>query len=224
MFHLLKNVYKQDGFVEYCALFFQVVILVMAVCFDVIDKQAERAVNSYDNCNANIYYTFDSEQIPSRRIFLKYIIAETASYSSTALSTTGSTTLVGKDQAGIFLSILATIFTIHIALWALISGTLDKEYMGIYYAEYIFNMKPRIYTQKRIMLSSFGFLGVAYACYIFTYYSVVSALLLCEIISIAMSTKFIYGIFKNQEAIKDEIYSYSLEKHFEYDEEQDVER
>ena len=40
------------------------------------------------------------------------------------------TNLIGKDQAGIFISILATIFTIHIALWALISGTLDKEYMG----------------------------------------------------------------------------------------------
>ena len=129
------------------------------------------------------------------------------------------TNLIGKDQAGIFISILATIFTIHIALWALISGTLDKEYMGIYYAEYIFNLKPHVYKQKMIMISSFIFLIASYFCYIFMRYNLVGVFLFCEIISIAMSTMFIYGIFKNQEAIKDGILMYSLEKHFEADSE-----
>ena len=62
--------------------------------------------------------------------------------------------IICKDAANIFLSIFATIFTIHTALWALMSGILDKNYMGIYYSDFFLNLAPYIYKQKRVIITS----------------------------------------------------------------------
>ena len=196
--------------IEYSALIIQLGAIVFGIYFDFGEgiHAFSNHCNNFAQCNHLNHYNHCNNWLNSMlNSLLKFILKSE------------ETALIGKDQAGIFISILATIFTIHIALWALISGTLDKEYMGIYYAEYIFNLKPHVYKQKMIMISSFIFLIASYFCYIFMRYNLVGVFLFCEIISIAMSTMFIYGIFKNQEAIKDGILMYSLEKHFEADSE-----
>ncbi len=124
---------------------------------------------------------------------------------------------ISKEAAGTFLSIHATIFAIPIALLALMSGILDKSYMGIYYADYFLNLKPIIYSQKRIIFASLEALFTCCLAYLLKLYNTVGALLMFEIILIAASTKIIYGIFEDQEQVKWEIMEYSLKKQFEAD-------
>ena len=122
---------------------------------------------------------------------------------------------INEKAAEIFLSIHATIFAIPIALLALVSGILDKSYMGIYYTDYFFNLKPIIYRQKRIIFASLGSLFMCCLIYLLKLYNTVGAFLVFEITLITASTKVIYRIFEDQEQIKLEITEYSLKKQFE---------
>ena len=91
---------------------------------------------------------------------------------------------IDVNMAGVLLSIFATIFTIHTALWALMSGILDKEYAGVYYSEYFFTLKPHRYTQKFIFYSSLSLFLLSCCCYLLGFHSILIASLVCETISI----------------------------------------
>lgn len=115
------------------------------------------------------------------------------------------------EHAGTFLSVNATIFMIYAALWALLSNLSDKEFAGIHYNEYSMNMKPCIYKQKRVFLSSLAMLFISCVCYPCGLYTLIEALLFCEIIFIAVSGIFVYDIFiKDKAVMNQEIRTYSL--------------
>ena len=119
--------------------------------------------------------------------------------------------LLCKEHAGTFLSVNATIFMIYAALWALLSNLSDKEFAGIHYNEYFLNMKPCIYKQKNVFLFSLLILFISCVCYPCGLYTIVEAMLFCEITCIAVSGIFIYNVFiRDKAVINEEIREFSL--------------
>ncbi len=121
------------------------------------------------------------------------------------------------STGNLFLSINATILTMHIAFLALFSGVLQEAYMKVSYADFFLNLKPRLYKQKASILMSLGFLFVSCICYFCGWYNLNASFLVSEMLFIAVSTHFMYGIFDDKEQIKQEISEYLFAKQFEED-------
>lgn len=111
------------------------------------------------------------------------------------LKTESAPARICSDQAGVFLSVYATIFMIHAALWALLSNISTFEYAGINFGDFCLNIEPRLYKQKRIALIALALLFFDCVCYPVGWYTVMEALLFSEFIFIAVSIVFVYNAF-----------------------------
>ena len=112
--------------------------------------------------------------------------------------------------AGIFLQVDTTILTLTIALVALISGLLADSHVGISYSDFFLNILPRIYKQIVIICLSLFYLGMGCIFFWLKWNYLVVAVLLCEILLVAISVASIYGIFNGKDVIRQEIEAYSL--------------
>lgn len=113
--------------------------------------------------------------------------------------------------AGIFLQIDATILTLSIALIAMISGFLSESHMGISLSDYYLNIRPRIFKQIVIIILSLIYFAVGCIFFWLELYYIVAAILFCQILLILMSTISLYGVFRGNEKVRQEIEDYSVE-------------
>lgn len=119
--------------------------------------------------------------------------------------------MISSDHAELFITVYATIFMSHTALWALMTGASEKEFAGIYYADYLMNLKPIFYKQRFVFFTALGMLLGSYLCYVRGWYNMIVAFLVCEIVFIAVSTVFIYDVLVgNKYAIKKEMRQFSV--------------
>lgn len=102
------------------------------------------------------------------------------------------------------LQIQATIQTLTIALLALTTSHMTKQYMGINYNDFLFNRKPVIFTQKRIIVVSLISLAVNLFIHMSGFYNLVTAIFLIACLLIIASVHQIYAVFSSSVATEEE--------------------
>jgi hypothetical protein len=106
------------------------------------------------------------------------------------------------------LQIQSTIVTLTIALVALISGNIGKSYMGVSICDFFLNIRPMIFKQKRIVISSLILLAISVLFHLWSLYNWVLLSFFTTIILIILSVCEVYDVFKGNEFIESEIKQY----------------
>lgn len=101
----------------------------------------------------------------------------------------------------VVIQIQATVQTLSIALLALISGKSDDSYMGINHNHFMFNIRPCIFTQKKIIYGLIFLLVSNIFFHMFKLYNVVIAVFIVVCILIYISVKEIYSAVMGQSRI-----------------------
>lgn len=105
---------------------------------------------------------------------------------------------IDKDFALVILQIQATVDTLTISIIALISGSVSDCNMGIVFTDYYLNIRPIIFKQKRIIISSLLLLVINIGFYIAECYCLVLWIFAGTIVLILMSINEIYLIFNGK--------------------------
>ncbi len=95
-----------------------------------------------------------------------------------------------NEVSSVLIQVQATIFTLTIALVALLGGRITDEFLGVKYNNFILNVKPCYLTQNRIIGLSLMLLVVNSFLHMFGYYNLVVSVFVVTII-IPESVKFI---------------------------------
>ena len=103
------------------------------------------------------------------------------------------------------IQVQATVFTLTIALIALLGGRITDEYLGIKYNNFIMNIKPYYLTQKRSINLLLVLLITNVFLHMFSCYNSVIAVFVVAVILVAYSASAIYEAFTGTEQIEDEV-------------------
>lgn len=122
------------------------------------------------------------------------------------LCTDSSEDLNGFSQT--ILQIQSSISTLSVALIALIVGNINDTYMGISYTNYYLNIKPKYFTQKRIMLFSLLLIVIGVLFHLDRCYYLVISSFLISLFPIIISILALYSAFDGVSKINKEIYKY----------------
>ena len=126
---------------------------------------------------------------------------------------------IDNDFGLVILQIQATVDTLTIAIIALISGSVSESNMGISFSDYYLNIRPLIFKQKRIIVSSMLLLVINIGLYAVGWYWMVLWLFAVTIVLILMSINEVYLIFNGkrlaEKETKDYI-NYVLAKKYDY--------
>ena len=109
----------------------------------------------------------------------------------------------------VIIQIQATIQTLSIALLALASGYAADSHMGIHYNRYLFQIKPRIFRQRTIVIMLIALLAVNLFFHMLGWYNIVTGIFAFACILVSMSAWEIYGIFVGNTQIREEIEAYT---------------
>lgn len=115
---------------------------------------------------------------------------------------------VDRNFILVILQIQATVDTLTIAIIALISGKVSDSSMGIAISDYYMNIRPIIFKQKRIIVSSLLLLAANISLYIVGWYYTVLGIFVVTIIFILMSVSEIYFLFRGKKYAENEIRNY----------------
>lgn len=115
---------------------------------------------------------------------------------------------VDRNFTLVILQIQATVDTLTIAIIALISGKVSDSSMGIAISDYYMNIRPIIFKQKRIIISSLLLLVANIGFYIMEWYYIVLCLFAVTIIFILMSVSEVYLLFSGKKSAENEIKDY----------------
>ena len=105
----------------------------------------------------------------------------------------------------VLIQVQATLFTLTIALVALLSGRITNEFLGVKYNNFILNIKPCYLTQKRIISLSLMLLVVNCFLHMFGYYNLVVAVFVVTVFLVEYSASLVYEAFVGTEQIDKEI-------------------
>lgn len=109
----------------------------------------------------------------------------------------------------VIIQIQATVQTLSIALLALASGYAADSHMGIHYNRYLFQIKPRIFRQRTIVITLIALLAVNLFFHMLGWYNIVTGIFVVACILVSMSAWEIYGIFVGNTQIREEIEAYT---------------
>lgn len=115
---------------------------------------------------------------------------------------------VDRNFILVILQIQATVDTLTIAIIALISGKVSDSCMGIGISDYYMNIRPVIFTQKRIILGSLLLLVVNVGLYIMGWYYIILCIFAVTMISLLMSVNGIYLLFSGKKSAESKIKDY----------------
>lgn len=127
-------------------------------------------------------------------------------HSNSVLGTIGSN--IGQDFALVVLQIQATVDTLTISIIALISGSVSDSNMGIVFSDYYLNIRPCIFKQKRIIVSSILLLVASIGFYIMKWYCLLLLIFVVTIILVLVSINEIYLVFNGKRLAEREIKDY----------------
>lgn len=117
-------------------------------------------------------------------------------------------TNINQDFAMVILQIQATVDTLTISIIALISGSVSDSNMGIVFSDYYLNIRPSIFKQKRIIVSSLILLAVNIGFYIANWYCMVLWVFAVTVVLILMSINEVYLIFNGKRLAESETKDY----------------
>lgn len=123
----------------------------------------------------------------------------------------GQAALVVHNYESIALAILqiqATVFTLSIALIALLAGFITDRYLGIRYNDFIFNIKPKYLKQKIVIAEELLLLLTGIVMQIIACYNMVFALFVVACLLIWFSVTEVYRVFAEASSLEDEIRAY----------------
>lgn len=103
------------------------------------------------------------------------------------------------------IQIQATVFTLTIALIALLGGRITDEFLGVKYNNFIMNIKPFFLTQKRIISLLLILLVMNVFFHMFSCYNTVIAIFVITVVLVAYSASAIYEAFVGTEQIDEEV-------------------
>jgi len=103
------------------------------------------------------------------------------------------------------IQVQATVFTLTIALIALLGGRITDEFLGVKYNNFIMNIKPYYLTQKRSINLQLFFLIANVFLHMIGCYNIIIAIFVVAVILVAQSASVIYEVFTGTEQIEDEI-------------------
>lgn len=106
------------------------------------------------------------------------------------------------------LQIQASTSAISIALVALISGAVSEEYHGISVSNYFLNIKPLIFKQNIIIISSIALIGINMLMHLIGAYNLVLAILWVSCVLIIISVIELYSAFRGRNNTASEIAMY----------------
>lgn len=106
------------------------------------------------------------------------------------------------------LQIQATVFTLSIALIALLAGFITDRYLGIRYNDFIFNIKPRYLKQKTVIATELLLLLTGLVMQMVACYNMVFALFVVACLLIWFSVTEVYRVFAEASSLEDEIRAY----------------
>lgn len=109
----------------------------------------------------------------------------------------------------VIIQIQATVQTLSIALLALASGYAADSHMGIHYNRYLFQIKPRIFRQRTVVITLIALLVVNVFFHMLGWYNIVTGIFAVACIFVAVSAWEIYGIFVGYTQIREEIEAYT---------------
>lgn len=115
---------------------------------------------------------------------------------------------IDSDFVLVILQIQATVDTLTIAIIALISGSVSDSNMGISFSDYYLNIRPLIFKQKRIIVSSMLLLVVNIGLYIVDWYCLILGIFAVTVVLILMSVNEIYLIFNGKRLAEKETKDY----------------
>lgn len=106
------------------------------------------------------------------------------------------------------IQVQATVFSLTIALIALLSGRITDEFLGVKYNDFILNRKPYFLTQIKIIGLLLTLLVVNLFLHMFGFYNIVIAIFVVTVFLVLYSARMIYGAFSGNEQIEKEIHAY----------------
>jgi len=115
---------------------------------------------------------------------------------------------IDRDFAMVILQIQATVDTLTISIIALISGSVSDSNMGIVFSDYYLNIRPLVFKQKRIIVSSLIFLTINIGFYIASWYCLVLWVFALTIVLIMMSINEVYLVFNGKRLAESETKDY----------------
>lgn len=117
-------------------------------------------------------------------------------------------TNIDQDFALVILQIQATVDTLTISIIALISGSVSDSNLGIVFSDYYLNIRPLVFKQKRIIVSSLILLAVNIGFYIANWYCLVLWVFAVTVVLILMSINEVYLIFNGKRLAASETKDY----------------
>ena len=119
---------------------------------------------------------------------------------------------INESTAGIIVQINATIMTLTIALVSLLGNVIHDQYLGIGYASFYLNFKPRIFKQKVVLgLSLIDLVASAASLWLCWHY-VIFSLFISEMILVWITGSNVFCVFNDSDKIKAEVRFYSLHR------------
>lgn len=115
------------------------------------------------------------------------------------------------------IQVQSTVFTLTIALIALLGGRIADEYLGVKYNNFIMNIKPYYLSQKRSIILLLLLLVTNVFLHMFSYYNIVVAIFVVSVVLVAYLASAIYEAFTGTEQIEEEVrtfveYSFTKEE------------
>ena len=105
----------------------------------------------------------------------------------------------------VVIQIQATVQTLSIALLALVSGKSDDSYLGMNYNYFLFNIRPYVFSQKKLVYELIALLIINVFFHMFRLYNIVIAVFIVACMLIYISVKEIYSAFMGQSSISTDL-------------------
>ena len=106
------------------------------------------------------------------------------------------------------ISIQATVATLVITVQSLMTGKMDEAFQGVSINDFLMNIKPWLFKQKRIIIVEFIGVGVNIFLQMFALYNMIIAIFCATMVLVLISILQVYEAFLGTERLNEEIVAY----------------
>lgn len=112
------------------------------------------------------------------------------------------------------LSIQATVATLVLTILSLMANKMDASYMGVSINDFLLNIKPWLFKQKRIIIAEIALIVGNVFVHMIGWYNFVVAVFIVSMLLVIISVTEIYEAFLGSEKINEEIEAYLKDNGF----------
>ena len=103
------------------------------------------------------------------------------------------------------LSIQATVATLVLTILSLMANKMDASYMGMSINDFLLNIKPWLFKQKRIIIAEIALIVGNVFVHMISWYNIVVAVFIVSMLLVIISVSEIYEAFLGSEKVNEEI-------------------